>query len=435
MGVPALVGVCQQASSFPITITSVTFQTHSYGTVSSGGTSPSLIAESEQITTILNSSNNFTVPTDGLAQYYELDDATKQVFHSMQVQYTANTFTESDLPANPNCQIAWEISNFGNPNNAQLMTWALEGNPIQGGFIPYLASQTSAEWTTSDILNRNQVFETTPAVLTSSVNLFDDFIVRSSKGPVTNNTNNLDKIAFAARNLGSATSFDLVIAVTLADGTVARSSPQTITVPAGAVKSNLVTTPTFNITQLETVTLVRTPHDPPTLSGAVAYGDPALVCTLNADNSFTAPDTTMQFLGGSIPNPSPPPEEVISQVGHSFTVTYDTSTLDPATFPEEVTCRYVVTSAGYGASEIGFLQDDNTFTTTLENSFPLDRVLDGGTVVGPSYPADFDFPFYITTDLNGTQWSVRVELGPNLAGQFIASQEQTIQMGAATVFT
>ena len=53
------------------------------------------------------------------------------------------------------------------------MTWALEGNPIQGGFIPYLASQTSAEWTTSDILNRNQVFETTPAVLTSSVNLFD----------------------------------------------------------------------------------------------------------------------------------------------------------------------------------------------------------------------------------------------------------------------
>ena len=191
------------------------------------------------------------------------------------------------------------------------------------------------------------------------------------KGLLQNNTNNLDKIAFAARNLGSATSFDLVIAVTLADGTVARSSPQTITAPAGAVKSNLVTTPTFNITQLETVTLVRTPHDPPTLSGAVAYGDPALVCTLNADNSFTAPDTTMQFLGGSIPNPSPPPEEVISQVGHSFTVTYDTSTLDPATFPEEVTCRYVVTSAGYGASEIGFLQDDNTFTTTLENSFPL----------------------------------------------------------------
>ena len=143
----------------------------------------------------------------------------------------------------------------------------------------------------------------------------------------------------------------------------------------------------------------------------------------------------MQFLGGSIENPSPPPEDVTSQVGHSFTVTYDTSTLDPATFPEEVTCRYVVTSGGYDASEIGFLQDDNTFTTTLENSFPLDRVLDGGTVVGPSYPADFDFPFYITTDLNGTQWSVRVELGPNLAGQFIVSQEQTIQMGAETVIT
>ena len=80
---------------------------------------------------------------------------------------------------------------------------------------------------------------------------------------------------------------------------------------------------------------------------------------LNADNSFTAPDTTT-ILRWSIPNPSPPPEEVISQVGflHRDLRHFN---FRPCYLPEEATCRYVVTSAGYGASEIGF-PDDNTFT-------------------------------------------------------------------------
>ena len=66
MGVPALIGVCQQASGGggggkSLTISTITITTAAYGTTTLAGLTP--IDPSQQITTVLNSSNSFTVPT------------------------------------------------------------------------------------------------------------------------------------------------------------------------------------------------------------------------------------------------------------------------------------------------------------------------------------------------------------------------------------
>lgn len=103
MGMNSMVGVCQQQknNSGPapaIAITSVTFNTKSYGTTLAADPPPTPIPVADQITTVLNAGNSFTVPADGLAQYYSGSNASQQVFHVMTVNYSA-TFGESSLPS------------------------------------------------------------------------------------------------------------------------------------------------------------------------------------------------------------------------------------------------------------------------------------------------------------------------------------------------
>ena len=89
MGVPVLIGVCQQASDptpppKTITITNITFNTVGYGTTT--GTTINPIPVSERISTTLDSeNNNFTFPTDSLAQYYSNSNPDQQVFTSFVV--------------------------------------------------------------------------------------------------------------------------------------------------------------------------------------------------------------------------------------------------------------------------------------------------------------------------------------------------------------
>ena len=100
MGVPVLIGVCQQASqpaTKTLTIGSITFSTVGYGTTSAQPINA--IPVPERITTTLDSTNNFTFPTDSLAQFYSNSNPAQQVFTSFVVSWTADNFAENDLPS------------------------------------------------------------------------------------------------------------------------------------------------------------------------------------------------------------------------------------------------------------------------------------------------------------------------------------------------
>ena len=426
MGMNSMVGVCQQQknNSGPapaITITDVTFQTKSYGTTLVADPPPAPIPGSDQITTVLNAGNSFTVPADGLAQYYSGSNASQQVFHNMIVNYSAN-FDESSLPSGSinlgvqsatinqtsrtgdaangntvgasatatsgggdigtarftitgdgsvvtqiavttvgtgfnvgdtitfagtsaggtsagtffytltenditgNCSFVFETTMNEAPAMTQLSTWPLEGN-VQGAFLPNSSKTNGVRITTTPSLQKSGVFPTGPIVGYTDAVLANGVQVLVGGEVADNNaTDNLTKITFAAQNLGANSSFDLVVKVLLNDGSLVSSPAQTITVPSGAVKTNLV--PGLGINSYTTSTAAHgiqlgvdvTPIDP----------SQVLVSALNTGNSFTTPEyIPTPTLIGMAQGFSDPAQQVL----HSWLLNLDTSTLTLSDYP------------------------------------------------------------------------------------------------------
>ena len=333
---PAVYGCSAQQSSAPapsIAITTVALQTKSYGTTLAA--SPTPIPVADQITTVLNSTNSFTVPTDGLAQYYSNNDASQQVFHIMSVEYTASNFSITDLPTDGNCQFIFETTLANTPANSQLNTWPLQGT-TEGAFLPANSKQTGVRITTNPTLNRADVFQTSPVVGYTSVELANGVQILRSGGIVvgTNGTTELANIAFAAQNLGSSSSFDLVVKVLLGDGSTVSSPAQTITIPSGAVKTNLIIPANPTVNSYTTTTAAYGVQNgggggnPP-----VVAIDPSLVrvSALNTANSFTTPNIAGGV--GMVQGLQDPPDDPANQVLHSWLLNLDTSSLTLSDYP------------------------------------------------------------------------------------------------------
>ena len=424
MGMNSMVGVCQQqknnANPNTVTITSATFQTISYGTTRSAG--PTAIDPSQAITTVLDSSNSFTVPTDGLAQYYSGSNTSQQVFHSLTVGYSAS-FTESSLPtgslldivqtgpidqtartgdarngSTPNqlatatsgsgdigsalftitgngsvvtqitvqnlgntgfvvgdtitfdgasaggtsggtffytlsendvqggCQVVFETTMANTPANSGLSTWPLEGL-VEGAFLPSNSKETGVIITTFPSLLRSQVFPNTPTVGVTNVDYQGGLEVKSLGGTDTNNTERNFNLVFAAQNLGTSSSFDLVVKVLLADGSTVSSPAQTITIPAGAVKTNLVAG--LGVNSYTTSTAAYGVQ----LGVNVSPIDPSqvLVSALDSGNSFTTPALDVGV--GMAQAFTDPPIDPLQQVLHSYILNLDTSGLILSDYP------------------------------------------------------------------------------------------------------
>ena len=110
MGVPALIGVCQQStggggSSF--SITSFTTVTASYGT-SVANNAP--ISAGVAVTTVLDSSNTFSVPPSGLRSFFEEETAGIPVQHSFTPVINGSNIAASDLPTDGNCTVRYSFS-------------------------------------------------------------------------------------------------------------------------------------------------------------------------------------------------------------------------------------------------------------------------------------------------------------------------------------
>ncbi len=432
----SMVGVCQQQKNnagggASLTISSITIITESYGTTTDAGLNP--IDPSQQITSVLNSGNSFTVPPDGLAQYYSNNDVTQQVFHSMLIQYTATGFTIDDMGR----QAVYETTLNQTPPNSQLNTWitAVDGDPSeQGRFAGGNTSDGVIITTEESELTPSDFFETSPTIGTQTVPLPlkgfpNGFVVKTTKGNNPLAVERLNFCPFAAQNLGTSSSLDIKLKILLKDGSYAEGT-QTITVPVGAVKSNIVPLETFT---LQSITITPRNSIPPESIGPSVPIDPSFIVpvVLDSGNSFTIPSESLYAKDTN--NIEPGLGEF--NVANSFAVTFDTSTLDPANYPEfSIIARIVVTEIEHPES-FTWYQEGGVESQTFEwETEDRSQIITGG-IVSPQidYPDDTDQPFIVGLDLNGsTNTTVKVQI-QNSVGVFVESNEVTLTIGGDSI--
>lgn len=108
MGVPVVIGVCQQSagggntSSFGLN--SFTTVTISYGTNTNNQTS---VPVGQRITTTLDAENSFTVPNEGLRSFYDEETAGIPLNHSFTPQINGSNIVASELPADGACEVSY----------------------------------------------------------------------------------------------------------------------------------------------------------------------------------------------------------------------------------------------------------------------------------------------------------------------------------------
>jgi len=421
MGVPVIIGVCQQASDpapapKTITINNITFNTVGYGTTT--GTTINPIPVSERISTTLDSGNSFTFPTDSLAQYYSNSNPDQQVFTSFVLSWTPDNFVESDLASDGENQIGWEFNTFSRRPPASGI-WFLEGNET-GSVEPKSSKINGVRIISSNNLNRADVYETSPLV--GDVNTASGgcscFIVTVG-GNDNNNTDRLNKVAFASDASVGETTFLLTVRILLKDGSFATGT-QTITVSENAVKENLTggsaSQPTIDA--VRTRAILQSPSNSTFPQVEIPEEDQVLAL-MQAGNSFTAPANSMLNITD---------EENEYTGSHTLQVFFDTSSLTPSDFPEEMTVRYVITTTEpIGANQIAFLQED--LRTQTINFFGVNRNIIFGEeqpAAGPTVLIDNEAMFKISTALNSQTWQIRVEL---------EKADETFQVGANQTIT
>jgi len=421
MGVPVIIGVCQQASDpapapKTITINNITFNTVGYGTTT--GTTINPIPVSERISTTLDSGNSFTFPTDSLAQYYSNSNPDQQVFTSFVLSWTPDNFVESDLASDGENQIGWEFNTFSRRPPASGI-WFLEGNET-GSVEPKSSKINGVRIISSNNLNRADVYETSPIV--GDVNTASGgcscFIVTVG-GNDNNNTDRLNKVAFASDASVGETTFLLTVRILLKDGSFATGT-QTITVSENAVKENLTggsaSQPTIDA--VRTRAILQSPSNS-TFPQPTLPEEDQVLALMQAGNSFTAPANSMLNITD---------EENEYTGSHTLQVFFDTSSLTPSDFPEEMTVRYVITTTEpIGANQIAFLQED--LRTQTINFFGVNRNIIFGEeqpAAGPTVLIDNEAMFKISTALNSQTWQIRVEL---------EKADETFQVGANQTIT
>ena len=438
---PSMYGCSAQQTSEPppptptLTISSITITTVEYGTDESN---LQTIDPSQQITTVLNSGNSFTVPEGGLAQYYTGSDPAKQVFHAMLIQYTTNDFTINDLSGDE-VQAVYETTLNETPANSGLNTWLTQAEPSfnQGFFLPSGggAGQGIIAKTMNNIdgtpFTRNDFFQTSPVVGVTTIPLEEmpnGFFKKTSKGTEPIEVDRLNRIKFAAKNLGSSSSIDIKLKILLKSGLYAEGT-QTITIPSNAVKENIVTAETFTLQEITITPKLSTPATSIFPQQALPVGTTNPVI-LNTANNFTMGEESTYYQDNRYESGGD-----FYIVGNSFDVVFDTSTLTPSNFPEfEVQAEIVISGTLATPDELGWFQDGGVPVQTFAwEAEERSQIITGG-LVSPeiAYPDYTDSPLRFEDNQNNTTFNVKVRI-QQTNGLFAESNEITVVIGEGAI--
>lgn len=117
MGVPVLIGVCQQSAGSPsppassYSYSGLTSVTLSYGNqVGSGSTPIVTVPNGEQISTTLNTGNGYGYGPDTGAIFYEESDTNKRINLDIGFIINASSLDSNSLPTDGNCAITYTIT-------------------------------------------------------------------------------------------------------------------------------------------------------------------------------------------------------------------------------------------------------------------------------------------------------------------------------------
>ena len=146
MGVPVLIGVCQQASGGGGATSFFTISSWATATVTYGASNATAqeVPKAQAVTSTMNTANGFTIPDDGVFFNYAFATPVR-VNHGLQVTFDTLLIQESELPADGANQITFEIQaqepttgfqvidmNTGDPINEEpnaLVTLVYQGLP------------------------------------------------------------------------------------------------------------------------------------------------------------------------------------------------------------------------------------------------------------------------------------------------------------------
>ena len=418
---PSVYGCSAQQTATPTLTTSVSgvnWTTQFYG---ENNESKVAIPVEQQIASSVNSGNSWTMPENGIAyQYSEANPL--QIQHSTVIQYDSSELSDSDLPSDGSCGLRISIIS----NTATSPFFGV--NFANSGITRYPSKGAETSITIAG-LNRSDVnagaTTNCPEILIAGIGGANLTFDPPDGRPVS-----LRNYSFNTSDPASGFSGTLQykVQVLLSDGTYTSAGFQSITVPANAIKQYVFEPPVWTLSQVQTVTVYGTPDGTIGPTTPIPVND-RLTATLNTGNNFEA---GVESFAQNVrfPPSGGDPEPIILRTGHSFQVTYDTSPLNLADFPEEVEMKYVITPpAEFDPTQIGFVEDG--LGATFECSFgavsKATYLTGGSSVAGPIATSDNDSPFNISIELNLNAFNVRVEFQAT-NGIWYASQEQPITL-------
>ncbi len=146
MGVPVVIGVCQQASdggnTSSFSLNSFTTVTVSYGTNTGNQTS---VPVAQRITTALDTGNGFRIPDSGLRAAYNEENFGIPLNHSFTPQINGSSIVASELPADGACEVSY------------VFTFDEERFPVKVYDLEFGVIKSDSPFTaTFDGLNRSQ---------------------------------------------------------------------------------------------------------------------------------------------------------------------------------------------------------------------------------------------------------------------------------------
>ena len=333
MGVPVLIGVCNQEDgpSPAVVLDEITWKTLEKGTTLLNTTA---IPVAKRVTTAVNASNSWTCPTGGVFYQYTAGTETR-VQHSMKIGYSYTDLDVADLPVDGSCEMVIGLSSSNSIGDRPLWSYSLEN----GQFMPQKGG--SLEMTIIG-LDRSEIMSgASPTLLASNYEMElspDDF-----------GENPSDTINYSMQTgaVGTANDITYTIKLKLGNGTYI-SANQSVTFSATSIAENLTTDEAL----LASVVSQTMSY------GVGGVGNPALVevpaadklsaYTFSSSNSWNA--SSNEFAEKYETPPTPAQEEDF-YIGNSWKPTVTTKDIDLTEFPD-----------GTGVGPTGdFLQYDYVF--------------------------------------------------------------------------